>query len=221
MTAVFRLSWLWSHTLWLNKRFLWLLMICNGLGTIYGYIWYGNQLTYTYQHMATWLLPFVPDSPTASLFFTFALLFLAFDRSTREGHKVWNWIRVFVEAFAVITSIKYGVWAVWMIVMAYTQGDPIVWQEYMLICSHLAMAVEALLYARFFRYGWGALALTGLWTFTNDWLDYKVGIYPWLPNVLEDDDLLWIERFTMTLSAISIALAWLSNRLFKFQRSSK
>ena len=47
-----------------NKKMLWLILLCNILGTLYGYIWYGGQLSVTdWQYKI-----FVPDSPTASLF---------------------------------------------------------------------------------------------------------------------------------------------------------
>ena len=51
------------------KSFLVLLFIINLFGTIYGYIWYGSQLKVTEPIFYL----FVPDSPTASLFFTIAL----------------------------------------------------------------------------------------------------------------------------------------------------
>ena len=41
-----------------------ILLICNILGTIYGYDWYSGQLFIT----PNYFKPFVPDSPTASLF---------------------------------------------------------------------------------------------------------------------------------------------------------
>lgn len=50
--------------------FLWLLLIINTFGTIYGYIWYQYQLIET----PPIFIPFVPDSPTASLFFVFVLI---------------------------------------------------------------------------------------------------------------------------------------------------
>ena len=53
-----------------NRYFLWLLLIVNIFGTIYGYYWYGWQLAET----PTIFLPFVPDSPTASLFFVIVLI---------------------------------------------------------------------------------------------------------------------------------------------------
>ena len=52
-----------------NKSFMWLLFFVNLLGSIYGYIWYESQLSTTEPKF----LLFVPDSPTASLFFTLAL----------------------------------------------------------------------------------------------------------------------------------------------------
>ncbi|WP_338131271.1 DUF1405 domain-containing protein [Cohnella rhizosphaerae] len=59
----------------LSRRFLtqnWmmtLLMIFYVFGTVYGYYWYKNQLVETMRTQPAWQLPFVPDSPTASLFF--------------------------------------------------------------------------------------------------------------------------------------------------------
>lgn len=205
------ISWFWSPSFLLDRRILWLLIVINGLGTVYGYIWYGNQIEYTLSNMADWLLPFVPDSPTASLFFTLALVGLAlYGRSQGKS----GWFRGVVEAFAVVTSIKYGIWAVWMIFMGASQGDAIVWQEWMLIGSHLGMAIEAILFARFFGYRLGALIAVSVWTLVNDGLDYHQLIYPWLPDVLEDD-LGWIEAFTITLSLLSIAAAYLLNKKFR------
>ena len=56
-----------------NKSFMWLLFFVNLLGTIYGYIWYESQLSTTEPKF----LLFVPDSPTASLFFTFSSICMA------------------------------------------------------------------------------------------------------------------------------------------------
>jgi len=67
------------------------------------------------------------------------------------------------------------------------------------------MAVEGLLYARFMRFGRRAALLALAWMLLNDTMDYGVGIYPWLPSVLEDD-LTVIAWFTFTLSVISYLL---------------
>lgn len=194
------LSLLGSKTLWLNRTMLWLLVICNAGGTAYGYIWYGRQLEWTAANRPLWQLPFVPDSPTASLFFTLALLFLLFP--ARNPGRAYRVIRTFIESMAVLTSVKYGIWAVVMNFAQEAQGSPLDWQNWMLIVSHAAMAVEALLYVRFFLFGRAASLAAFLWLLLNDTMDYSYGIYPWLPDVLEDD-IGQIRTFTFGLTAAS------------------
>ncbi len=53
-----------------NRQMLALLLLINIFGTAYGYYWYGSQL----ENTPAIFLAFVPDSPTASLFFVFVLL---------------------------------------------------------------------------------------------------------------------------------------------------
>src|SRR5690554_1306426 len=89
----------WIYSILRNRTFLVLLFIINFLGTIYGYIWYESQLSRT---PAIFLI-FVPDSPTASLFFTIFLGFYIFGKQSR-----------YIEALAMVTLFKYGVWAVVM-----------------------------------------------------------------------------------------------------------
>lgn len=207
--------------LFYSKQMQWLLFWVNLAGTVYGYIWYGRQLQYTYETLDKWLLPFVPDSPTASLFFTLSLLFMIVEssrRSQRPRGAGWRVTRSFVDAFAVITSLKYGIWAVVMIAAGAVQGDPLVWQEWMLVASHLGMAAQVLVYAGGLRYGGAAVAAVACWTLFNDYLDYYRGIFPWLPSVLHDD-LKLIERFTFGLSAVCIAAAWLLSRYFRRGRT--
>jgi uncharacterized membrane protein YpjA len=192
---------------------LWSLFIVNFLGTIYGYIWYGNQIAYTLAELPAWVVFFVPDSPTASLFFTLAVLYLLFERGSTQG--AGGALRGFIEAFAVVTSIKYGIWAVAMIIFGAAQGDALLWQDWMLVGSHLGMAVEALLFVGFFTYRWTHLALVAVWSLLNDLLDYHIYVvYPWLPSELTDD-LRQIEWFTILLSVLSIATAYVAYRLRK------
>lgn len=194
----------WSRDFLLNRHFLWILFIVNLLGTIYGYIWYENQLIWTSIHKPDWMLPFVPDSPTSSLFFALALLYLMYP--PKRVTKLQTAGRVIIEALAVVCSVKYGIWAVVMIVWGAAQGDVLNWQHYMLIASHLAMAVEALLYFRFMKAGIGALAAGLLWLLLNDSMDYTYGIFPWLPEQLEDE-LSAVRAFTYALSAASFIAA--------------
>lgn len=201
-----------SRSFLLNRHFLWLLFIVNLLGTVYGYIWYDDQLYWTTVHKPDWMLPFVPDSPTSSLFFTAAILYLLYP--LRNPSKLAQGGRVIIEALAVVCSVKYGIWAVAMIIWGAAQGDVLNWQHYMLMASHLAMAFEALLYYRFMKAGAGALSIGLGWLLLNDTMDYTHGIYPWLPDEL-NDDLGSVRTFTYALSIASFIAPFLVLRFRK------
>ncbi|MNO54852.1 hypothetical protein D3C76_453320 [compost metagenome] len=200
-----RLSYLWSRAFLSTRLVLWLLFICNFLGTVYGYVWYDSQLEYTWHHHPYWQIIFVPDSPTASLFFTFTLLFLLFPNQLGKFIK----LRMLIEGLAVVTSVKYGVWAVSMIFAGAFQGGDLVWQDWMLVASHLAMAVEALLYVRLYKFGTTMLITAGAWTLLNDTVDYSFGVYPWLPEKLWDD-VNEVMIFTFALTLVSILSGWIA-----------
>lgn len=193
----------------MNTYFLQFLFVVNLLGTIYGYYWYGNQLIYTVEEMNPLLVIFVPDSPTASLFFTLTLIYLLQDvkHSIPKAHRPALSLRSWIEAFAVITSFKYGIWAVWMILAGAYQGDALTWQDWMLIGSHLGMAAEVILFSPFLTYGVGSVLIVAAWTLLNDVADYAFGVFPWLPRVLHDD-LPVIQTITTGLSLVSIMLAF-------------
>ncbi|MFC3801365.1 DUF1405 domain-containing protein [Cohnella sp. GCM10012308] len=196
----------------LSRRFLtqnWvmtLLMVFYVFGTIYGYYWYKNQLVDTMHTHPAWQLPFVPDSPTASLFFTIAALWLWLSPFGNGDNKVVTGARCVFEALAVVTSIKYGIWATIIIFASAAYGSPIVWQDWMLIVSHMSMAVCAVLYGRFFLYGAIALGIAAVWTLLNDIVDYSFGVYPSLPQSL-DDRLLGVAIFTFALTVFSVGVA--------------
>lgn len=197
------LSMFWSRPFLTSKWMLWSLLWINGLGTIYGYYWYSSQLIYTWNNKPLWMMPFVPDSPTASLFFTAAIGYLLIDRYRNDTRP--SIIRSIIEALALVTSFKYGIWAVVMIFAGHYQGVPSSWQDWMLIASHLGMAAEALLFARFFRITQVAWLVAGVWILANDYIDYTFGIFPALPRALHDD-LYIIAWFTWGLSLFSLLL---------------
>ncbi|MDQ0058164.1 DUF1405 domain-containing protein [Paenibacillus harenae] len=202
----------WNSSNLLYRPFLWLLFWVNLLGTIYGYIWYESQLIYTSENFDFWLLVFVPDSPTASLFFTLALLYLLFP--PKSASRLVAGGRVMIEALAVVCSVKYGIWAVAMIVAGAWQGDQLEWTHYMLIASHLGMAVEALLYFRYMKAGLIALLIGAGWLLLNDTIDYSYSVFPWLADELEDD-IPAVRAFTYGLSIFSFVAALLVWRFRK------
>ncbi|UJF36167.1 DUF1405 domain-containing protein [Paenibacillus hexagrammi] len=207
MQEGFSISYFWSQSFLRSRGFLWLLLICNLLGTIYGYIWYWNQMVDTIAESPIWYVLFVPDSPTASLFFTLSLIYLLAEHNPEwKPSKLSQAIRGFIDAFALITSFKYGIWAVTMIWMGAWQGVPVGGEGWMLTASHLAMAVEALLFARWYTHRLAAIILVAIWTFSNDFMDYERGVFPRLPRELWDN-LGQIQLFTICLSIIGIVIA--------------
>lgn len=174
-----------------HKSFLWLLLIINIAGTIYGYIWYGWQLKET---PAIFLL-FVPDSPTASLFFVFVVVAFLLRK---------NW--PLIEALAIVTLFKYGIWAVvmnFLVFIVSDELDPIGW---MLILSHFAMAVQGILYSPFYRFKWWHLIIAAVWTLHNDIIDY---VFYMMPRYhMLNDYTAKIGYFTFWLSVLSIAIAY-------------
>mgnify|MGYP001082249976 FL=1 len=194
----------WLHSAPALRLLFWV----NLLGTAGGYAWYWDQLRETAAEKPFWLLPFVPDSPTASLFFSLSLLFLMAERHPVRRTAVGRLagVRALVDALAVVTLFKYGVWAVVINFADGWQGggiDPLQW---MLIVSHAGMAIEAIVYAGRLAYGMPALLAASAWTLLNDALDYGLKIHPWLyPPLL--DDVPVIGAFTVFMSAVSIGLA--------------
>ena len=162
-------------TLLTNKIVLIVLFLVNLFGTVYGYIWYGPQLQNT--PYVYWL--FVPDSPTASLFFTIVLgLWIVHKRSP------------LLETLAFITLIKYGVWAVIMNIL-FLRALPsdaetmTILMAVMLMVSHGAMALQALLYAPFMKWTIRSFVLTLVWVIHNDVVDYVLGQWPRYPSLAE------------------------------------
>lgn len=179
----------------LDKNFLILLFLINLFGTIYGYIWYLPQL----ENTPAIFLAFVPDSPTASLFFTIFLLFFIFRKNIP-----------YIEALAVITLFKYGVWAVVMNLLTLIVSGSIGWQGYMLIASHGAMAIQGLLYAPFYKIKLRHIAVASIWTLHNDIIDYVFEMMPIYSTLTDYMDR--IGYFTFWLSILSIMLAYFLTR---------
>lgn len=178
----------WLH----DRRFLTFVVICNLLGTIYGYYWYGSQLKET-----KWVfLPFVPDSPTASLFLVIALTLIIIRKQSG-----------LMESLAFVTLIKYGIWAVIMNILVFIKLDQVTDMGLMLCISHGIMAVEAFLFLPLFKIKpWHILATT-IWVFHNDVIDYVYMQYP-VYSMLE----MYIRHIgylAFWLSVIPIVILWL------------
>jgi uncharacterized membrane protein YpjA len=176
-----------------HRTFLTLLFIVNFLGTIYGYIWYIPQLSRT----APQFLIFVPDSPTASLFFCLAII----------GWLLGTNFKL-IEALALITLVKYGIWAVVMNILTLMEIGSIGVAGWMLVISHGMMAVEGILYMQKYRFTNIHIAIAAIWTLHNDVIDYVYGQMPTYSSLYKYAN--HIGYFTFWLSIACIAISYYS-----------
>ncbi|MCM3440781.1 DUF1405 domain-containing protein [Metabacillus halosaccharovorans] len=174
-----------------QRPIIFVMFIINLFGTIYGYYWYRYQLAETPAHFYI----FVPDSPTASLFFTIVLFAFLFKRNLP-----------IIEALAIVTLFKYGIWAVIMNLLVLAVNGTLPWEGYMLIASHFGMAVQGLLYASYYRFKAWHLIVAAIWTLHNDVIDYVFEMMPRYSVLMEY--LNEIGYMTFWLSLLSIGIAY-------------
>lgn len=156
------------YKLMFNRIFLVILLVCNFAGTIYGYIWYGGQLSIT----PWYFYPFVPDSPTATLFLCILIVLILFNK--KSG---------LIAALAFTTLIKYGVWAVIMNFWNFIDMGFVSAIGLMLIASHAAMAIQAFLFLPYIEIKPWHFYVTAIWLFHNDVIDYVYMQYPRYGNL--------------------------------------
>lgn len=146
----------WQYTLY-QRSWLMMLLICNILGMIYGYIWYGEQLSHT-----PWQFKiFVPDSPTAILFLVISISLILI----RKQNSI-------IDALAFVTLFKYGIWAVIMNILFIIEQGDITVNGLVLMFSHSIMAVQAIYFYPRFKRSMIGISVAITWVFLNDYIDY-------------------------------------------------
>lgn len=181
-------------TLLRHKAVLWIVGLINLAGTLYGYYWYEPQLA-----TSKWYFyPFIPDSPTASLFFTIIVFLWIFGRRSR-----------LFEALAFVTLIKYGVWAVVMnaLMLNGTSNAYLTTMALMLMVSHGAMAFQALLFSPLMTFRIKELVLVAIWVVHNDVVDYVLGQWPRYPALAEH--IKWIGYGSFWLTGLCLLMGYL------------
>lgn len=183
-------------TLLRHKAVLWIVGLINLAGTLYGYYWYEPQLA-----TSKWYYyPFIPDSPTASLFFTIIVFLWIYGRRSR-----------LFEALAFVTLIKYGVWAVVMNALMLNQlgtsNSYLTAMALMLMVSHGAMAFQALLYSPLMTFRPKELVLVAIWVIHNDVVDYVLGQWPRYPALAEH--IKWIGYGSFWLTGLCLLMGYL------------
>ncbi|MCS5031885.1 DUF1405 domain-containing protein [Staphylococcus aureus] len=146
----------WQYTLY-QRSWLMMLLICNILGMIYGYIWYGEQLSHTPWHFKI----FVPDSPTAILFLVISISMILIQKQNS-----------IIDALAFVTLFKYGIWAVIMNILFIIEQGDITVNGLILMFSHSIMAVQAIYFYPRFKRSMIGISVAMTWVFLNDDIDY-------------------------------------------------
>ncbi|HFV7770454.1 TPA: DUF1405 domain-containing protein [Staphylococcus aureus] len=147
---------LWQYTLY-QRSWLMMLLICNILGMIYGYIWYGEQLSHT-----PWQFKiFVPDSLTAILFLVISISLILIQKQNS-----------IIDALAFVTLFKYGIWAVIMNILFIIEQGDITVNGLVLMFSHSIMAVQAIYFYPRFKRSMIGISVAMTWVFLNDYIDY-------------------------------------------------
>lgn len=147
---------LWQYTLY-QRSWLMMLLICNILGMIYGYIWYGEQLSHT-----PWQFKiFVPDSPTAILFLVISISLILIQKQNS-----------IIDALAFVTLFKYGIWAVIMNILFIIEQGDITVNGLVLMFSHSIMAGQAIYFYPRFKRSMIGISVAMTWVFLNDYIDY-------------------------------------------------
>ncbi|MBJ6167013.1 DUF1405 domain-containing protein [Staphylococcus aureus] len=146
----------WQYTLY-QRSWLMMLLICNILGMIYGYIWYGEQLSHTPWHFKI----FVHDSPTAILFLVISISMILIQKQNS-----------IIDALAFVTLFKYGIWAVIMNILFIIEQGDITVNGLILMFSHSIMAVQAIYFYPKFKRSMIGISVAMTWVFLNDYIDY-------------------------------------------------
>ncbi|HDJ2378085.1 TPA: DUF1405 domain-containing protein [Staphylococcus aureus] len=146
----------WQYTLY-QRSWLMMLLICNILGMIYGYIWYGEQLSHTPWHFKI----FVPDSLTAILYLVISISLILIQKQNS-----------IIDALAFVTLFKYGIWAVIMNILFIIEQGDITVNGLVLMFSHSIMAVQAIYFYPRFKRSMIGISVAMIWVFLNDYIDY-------------------------------------------------
>lgn len=151
----------------ITKPYFLLMLFCINLtGSIYGFYWYRQQISDT----PSILKVFVPDSPTASLLFTLAILMILIKKP-----------RPFVIMMACAWLIKYGLWAVIINTHYFFIGGDYTFTNFHLTLSHLGMALEGFIFINEVNVINKSYILTlTVLMIISDAVDYTLGIHPWL-----------------------------------------
>ncbi|GAV24747.1 hypothetical protein ciss_06800 [Carboxydothermus islandicus] len=153
---------------WQNPRkklYVFLLLLVNLFGSIWGYLWYRGQLLK--EPLIFW--PLIPDSPLSTTLLTLAFFLMLFGREI-TGLTLWAGMMCF----------KYGFWALGILMQFWYLSGRIEPVEVMLFVSHLGMIVESIIYVKGIPVTKKAYFFSVIWLILEDVVDWGFGLHPYL-----------------------------------------
>ncbi|MFB6097104.1 MAG: DUF1405 domain-containing protein [Haloferacaceae archaeon] len=191
----------------------------NLAGTAFGFWYYRGQ--FGFEPLAMW--PLVPDSPLATLFVALALL--AWWRGRPSEH---------LNALAFFGNLKLGLWTPFVLLYfheGFVAANPLPLYLF-LVCSHLAMVVQAFVLHRISGFPVRAVAVAVVWYGLNDLVDYFVPIvgtphHTWIVGQTVENGLIQhVPAIHQPAAAVAVLLTLaatflaLSTRIRKLERGA-
>ena len=167
----------------LRRDVLSLLVSVNAIGSIWGFIWYKDQLLDT----PWYFWPLTPDCPLTSFCF---MLFLWWIRDGKPWKQGW---KATVSWIGVLGAAKYGIWTVLVLgqYMLHPGSQPD-FQDWMLVISHLGLLAEGILFRRQLPAMPTMYGAAMIWFVVNDYADWFLMVHPRLPLPEEFSFAMWL-----------------------------
>jgi len=145
-----------------HKWFLFFLALVNFAAGIYSFSFYAPQL----EANSPLLWFFIIDCPIYAIIFGITLLLIA----RGKGSALLSFI-------SLVGSVKYGLWTIFVLGISDMAAlYPLV------ILAHVLLLVETIVLFRVFSFKVKHVLLALVWFVLNDYLDYTIGLHPFVPD---------------------------------------
>lgn len=186
----------------IERPILFLLVIANLAGTLFGLYYYIPQLLAS----EVFFWPLIPDSPTATFLFVLYLFLIARNDFGKE-----KGLKNIIYGLAFVGNIKYGLWTVFVLIEFMPQFLSIngTLMYSFLLLSHIGMFLQAFLILPYIDYSDNVLIAPILYLI-NDIMDYSFQIHTSLPEAQSIDSKVAFVAYGLTV--FSGLLLYLKNR---------
>jgi len=143
-----------------NKLFLVFLLIINFCAGIYSISYYFSQLEQS--HWFFWL--FIIDCPLYAILFGINIFLFLIDKPSEA-----------LSFISIVGNFKYGLWTIFVLTIAGLAGA-----QWFFVLSHILLVIETIVLAGLFAFKVKHVLLAFLWFIVNDFIDYFLGMHPFV-----------------------------------------